>query len=110
MADKLDIGQIVEGKVTGIQPYGAFVAINDDMQGLVHISEITHGYVKDINEHLQIGDLVKVKVINIDEERNKISLSIRATQEEPKKKTEKPKREKNSQGINKTKDKLEKWN
>src|SRR5690625_2233034 len=109
MADKLDIGQIVEGKVTGIQPYGAFVAINDDMQGLVHISEITHGYVKDINEHLQIGDLVKVKVINIDEERNKISLSIRATQEVPKKKTEKPKRENHSQGFNTLKDKLEQW-
>lgn len=66
MSEKFEIGAVVTGKVTGIQPYGAFVALDDSTQGLVHISEITHGFVKDINEHLKVGDEVKVKVLSID--------------------------------------------
>ncbi|WP_337970511.1 S1 domain-containing post-transcriptional regulator GSP13, partial [Virgibacillus salexigens] len=92
-------GQILEGKVTGIQPYGAFVALNVEIQGLVHISEVTHGYVKDINDHLSIGDNVKVKILQIDEENNKISLSIRAT-EEASQKQEKPKQAPTKQQSN----------
>ena len=53
MSENIDTGSIVTGKVTGIQPYGAFVALDENTQGLVHISEITHGYVKDINDHLK---------------------------------------------------------
>ncbi|MDC3412389.1 S1 domain-containing post-transcriptional regulator GSP13 [Aquibacillus sp. 3ASR75-11] len=119
MADKFEVGQIIEGKVAGIQPYGAFVALNEEIQGLVHISEVTHGFVKDINEHLSIGDEVKVKIINIDEEKNKYSLSIRATEEAPKKPEKKAKPQKqqvnkqqednNSAGFNTLKDKLEEW-
>ena len=56
MSEKIETGSILTGKVTGIQPYGAFVALDDNTQGLVHISEITHGYVKDINDHLKVGD------------------------------------------------------
>ena len=48
---KLEV--LLTGKVTGIQPYGAFVALDEQNQGLVHISEITHGFVKDINDHLK---------------------------------------------------------
>jgi len=115
MTNKFEAGQIIEGKVTGIQPYGAFVALDEENQGLVHISEITHGYVKDINEHLSVGDDVKVKVMNVDEERNKVSLSIRATEEAP----QKPVKAKKSQpayqqdndtaGFNTLKDKLQEW-
>ncbi len=83
MSNKLENGQIVEGKVTGIQPYGAFVQLDENTQGLIHISEITHGFVKDINDHLQIGDEVKVKVIEVNEKAKKVSLSIRATEEAP---------------------------
>ena len=83
MAEKFEIGSILTGKVTGIQSYGAFVALDENNQGLVHISEITHGFVKDINEHLKVGDEVKVKVLSVDEEAGKIGLSIRATEEEP---------------------------
>ncbi|MFG6119537.1 S1 domain-containing post-transcriptional regulator GSP13 [Thalassobacillus sp. B23F22_16] len=117
MSEKFETGQVLEGKVTGIQPYGAFVALDDQVQGLVHISEVTHGYVKDINEHLSEGDEVKVKILNIDEKKNKYSLSIRATQEAPKKQ---PRRLRNSQpaqaqtqdnsaGFNTLKDKLQDW-
>lgn len=116
MAEKLEVGQILKGKVTGIQPYGAFVALNDEVQGLVHISEVTHGFVKDINDHLSVGDEVSVKVLNIDEEKNKISLSIRATEEPPKKQQQaKPqakkavKVEENTSGFNTLKEKLEEW-
>ncbi|WP_047979660.1 S1 domain-containing post-transcriptional regulator GSP13 [Ornithinibacillus contaminans] len=115
MTDKFETGQVLTGKVTGIQPYGAFVALNDEVQGLVHISEVTHGYVKDINEHLTVGDEVSVKILSIDEEKNKISLSIRATEETPQKqaKPRQPKKavklEENTSGFNTLKEKLEEW-
>ncbi|MFD2628974.1 S1 domain-containing post-transcriptional regulator GSP13 [Oceanobacillus kapialis] len=118
MTSKFEVGQIVDGKVTGIQPYGAFVALDEETQGLVHISEVTHGFVKDINEHLSTGDEVKVKVLTIDEENNKVSLSIRATEEAPKK-TEKPRKQQthttstqqsnDTAGFNTLKDKLQEW-
>ena len=114
MTEKLEVGQILTGKVTGIQPYGAFVALNEEIQGLVHISEVTHGFVKDINDHLTVGDEVNVKVLNVDEANNKVSLSIRATEEPPKKQA-KPqvkktvKLEENTSGFNTLKDNLEEW-
>ncbi|WP_152655024.1 S1 domain-containing post-transcriptional regulator GSP13 [Oceanobacillus sp. CFH 90083] len=115
MTANVEIGQVIEGKVTGIQPYGAFVAIDGDMQGLVHISEIMHGYVKDINDHLSVGDTVNVKVIQIDEEKGKISLSIRATEDAPKESAKQENNTKNndsnseSSGFNILKDKLQGW-
>lgn len=115
MTSKFEVGQIIEGKVTGIQPYGAFVALNNEIQGLVHISEVTHGYVKDINEHLAVGDAVKVKVLNVDEKSNKVSLSIRATEEAPKKQEQAPRnipaqqQGDGSAGFNSLKGKLEEW-
>ncbi|RWZ54868.1 general stress protein 13 [Halobacillus fulvus] len=116
MSEKFQEGQVLEGKVTGIQPYGAFVALDDQVQGLVHISEVTHGYVKDINEHLSEGDEVQVKILNIDEKNKKYSLSIRATQEAPKaaprrprKQAAAPKQEEAQTGFNTLKDKLEDW-
>ncbi len=117
MTSKIEVDQIIEGKVTGIQPYGAFVALNDDIQGLVHISEVTHGYVKDINEHLTVGDNINVKVLNIDEKNQKVSLSIRATEEAPKQQkqvnrkqpTITQQQDDGSAGFNSLKDKLEEW-
>jgi general stress protein 13 len=111
---KFQEGQVLEGKVTGIQPYGAFVALDDQVQGLVHISEVTHGFVKDINEHLSEGDEVQVKILNIDEAKNKYSLSIRATQDAPKQRPRKQAAPKQQQedaqaGFNTLKDKLEDW-
>ncbi|WP_085991490.1 S1 domain-containing post-transcriptional regulator GSP13 [Oceanobacillus senegalensis] len=115
MTSKFEAGQVLDGKVTGIQPYGAFIALDEETQGLVHISEITHGFVKDINDHLTVGDEVKVKVLNVDEEKNKVSLSIRATEEAPKqqakpaKKQQAPKQESDTAGFNTLKDKLQEW-
>ncbi|AGK55448.1 MAG: ral stress protein 13 [Bacillus sp. (in: firmicutes)] len=125
MSDTIQVGSIIVGKVTGIQPYGAFVSLDENTQGLVHISEITHGYVKDINDHLKVGDEVNVKVLSIDKEAGKIGLSIRATEEAPanQPETSKPKKPKKraatitpiqndpelSQGFNTLKDKLQEW-
>ena len=81
MDPKYKVGDVVTGKVTGIQPYGAFVALDDETQGLVHISEITYGYVKDVHEFIKVGDEITVKILDVDEEQKKISLSIRVLQE-----------------------------
>ncbi|NLY74486.1 MAG: S1 RNA-binding domain-containing protein [Firmicutes bacterium] len=74
----LEVGQIVEGKVTGITNFGAFIELPDGQTGLVHISEVAAEYVKDINQFLKQNDLVKVKVLNMD--KGKIGLSIRQAQ------------------------------
>lgn len=76
----LEVGQIVEGKVSGITGFGAFVDLPDGETGLVHISEVARNYVKDINEHLSMGQTVKVKVLTLDD-KGKISLSIKKAQE-----------------------------
>ncbi|WP_059103677.1 S1 domain-containing post-transcriptional regulator GSP13 [Shouchella shacheensis] len=116
-----EVGSIIEGKVTGIKPFGAFVAIDEKKQGLVHISEVAHGYVKDIQDVLTVGDEVKVKIMSIDEESGKISLSIRATQEAPARPATKPRSggyaggrkpqaaQKQQQGFNTLEDKLKDW-
>ena len=83
MAKKIEVGDVLTGKVTGIQPYGAFVALDEQTQGLVHISEITYGFVKDVNEFLSVGEEIQVKVLDVDAEQKKISLSIRELQEVP---------------------------
>jgi S1 RNA binding domain protein len=70
------VGSILEGKVTGITKFGAFVALPGNKSGLVHISEIAYSYVNDINEHLSEGQTVTVKVIGIDGN-NRINLSIK---------------------------------
>ena len=79
----LELGSIVEGKVTRVMPFGAFVALGANKVGLVHISEVSNGYVTDINEHLKVGDSVMVKVLKIDE-KGKISLSIKQSTEKKK--------------------------
>lgn len=71
------IGNIFEGTVTGIQPYGAFVSLNEHTQGLIHVSEIQSGFTKNIHDVLQVGQKVRVQIIDIDEYSQKISLSRR---------------------------------
>lgn len=72
----MEVGQIIEGKVTGITNFGVFISVGDNQSGLVHISEVSDGFVKDINDILSIGDDVKVKVLKISPD-GKINLSIR---------------------------------
>lgn len=76
----IEVGTIVSGKVTGITNFGAFIDLGDRKTGLVHISEISDSYIKDINEVLSVGDEVKIKVMTIAAD-GKIGLSIRKAQE-----------------------------
>jgi S1 RNA binding domain protein len=72
----IEVGSIVEGTVTGITHFGAFVELSNGQTGLVHISEVANTYVKDINEYLKKQDKVKVKVLSVDSG-GKIGLSIK---------------------------------
>ncbi len=72
----LEVGIILEGKVTGITKFGAFVALPEGQTGLIHISEVANDYVKEVSDFLKDGDIVKVKVINLDPN-GKIGLSIK---------------------------------
>lgn len=83
------VGSILEGKVTGITKFGAFVALPEDKSGLVHISEIAYSYVSEVSEHLKEGQEVLVKVIGIDQS-NRINLSIKQAQQPPQRQEEQP--------------------
>ena len=78
---ELTVGTILEGKVKTITKFGAFIALPDNMTGMVHISEVAHAYVSDIREHLTEGQEVKVLVLGT--ENGKINLSIKKTQAPP---------------------------
>ena len=80
---ELAVGQIVEGKITGITNFGVFVDLGDSKSGMVHISEVAQTYVSEIREHVKENDQVKVKVLAISED-GKISLSIKRAMEEQK--------------------------
>ena len=88
--NQIEINSIVQGKVIKIKPFGAIMLIDDRIQGLVHISNISHSHVKDINEHINVGDIIDVKVLSVDAEASRVSLSIKDLIEPPVKVPEKP--------------------
>lgn len=71
------VGDIVEGTVSGIQNYGVFVDLEDGYNGLIHISEISKKFVKNINDYVNIGEKINVKIVEINEENSKCKLSIK---------------------------------
>ncbi|MBM7616469.1 general stress protein 13 [Weissella uvarum] len=75
------IGDILTGTVTGIQPYGAFVQLDESTQGLIHISECRSAYIKHVANELSIGQTIQVMILDIDEYDQKISLSQRSLQD-----------------------------
>ena len=75
--DEIKINDIIEVTVTGIQKYGVFVLIDNQYDGLIHISEISSGYVKNINDYIKIKDKIFAQVVDIDKENNKFKLSIK---------------------------------
>lgn len=81
---QLEIGEVLEGKVTGITKFGAFVALPNGQSGLVHISEIANGFVTDVHEYVSEGQSVKVKVIGINEGKINLSIKKAEAQERPK--------------------------
>lgn len=96
---QMQTGSILQGKVSGLAPFGAFVEFEKGVSGLVHISEVSDEYVEDVSEHLKIGQEVKVKVLSVDPQ-GKISLSIKKASENPKKNKRIQKKPDNSIGSN----------
>ena len=77
--ENYQVGQVVTGRVVQIKEYGAFIELEPGLDGLVHISEVAHKRVNDISEELSIGQTVEAKILEIDTERKRISLSIKQT-------------------------------
>ncbi|MDQ0216185.1 S1 RNA binding domain protein [Oikeobacillus pervagus] len=99
----IEVGSKLQGKVTGITNFGAFVELPEGSTGLVHISEVADNYVKDINDHLKVGDQVEVKVINVEKD-GKIGLSIRKAKDQPRQSrphSQRPRHKGNDQRNNK---------
>ncbi len=88
----IEVGSKLEGKVTGITNFGAFVELKEGTTGLVHISEVADKFVKDINDYLSIGETVKVKVINVEKD-GKIGLSIKKAKDRRRQKSERERNE-----------------
>ena len=78
---KVKVGDIVECVVTGVQSYGAFVLIDDRINGLIHISEISKGYVRNIEDFVRVGDTVFVKILELDEEELRAKVSLKEIRE-----------------------------
>ena len=100
--------EIINGCVTGIEKYGIFVSLDEYYSGLIHISEITDGFVKDINNYVSIGETIRVRVIETDDDSFHVKLSIKDLNYKLD--------NKNKSGINETKSgyntleyQLEKW-
>ena len=93
----IEVGNVFEGRVTGVKPFGAFVALPEGRVGMVHISEVSNEFVQDITAVLHDGDTVKVQVINVAPD-GKIALSIKRTQPAPERAPRQPHGERSGNG------------
>ena len=93
----IEVGNVFEGRVTGVKPFGAFVALPEGRVGMVHISEVSNEFVQDIAAVLHDGDTVKVQVINVAPD-GKIALSIKRTQPAPERAPRQPHGERSGNG------------
>lgn len=75
--NSINVGNIVKGQITGVTPYGVFVSLEDDYSGLVHISEVSDKFVKDLPTLFNISDIINVKILEIDEDKREVKLSIK---------------------------------
>ena len=94
----IEVGSKLKGKVTGITNFGAFVELKKGTTGLVHISEVADNYVKDINDHLAVGDEINVKVINVEKD-GKIGLSIKKAKDPAKRRRSQKERPENFDSL-----------
>lgn len=93
----IEVGMILEGKVSGITKFGAFVDLTESKTGMVHISEVAPTFVNEINDFVKIGQTVKVKVLSV--ENGKISLSIKQALPKEQQNPRKPRGDKNDRGF-----------
>ena len=90
-------GMVLEGVVTNVTKFGAFVDVGVHQDGLVHISELSNRYIKDASDVVKVGQIVKVKVLSADAKTKRIALSIKALQEPPAKPANEPAKNANPQ-------------
>ncbi len=106
------VGMTVYGKVTGIKPYGVFVKFDDGVTGLIHISEISNGFVKNIDHFMNIDEYVMTKIIDIDKEHKQLRLSFKALSQNTRKYTKRIKYEglpESNKGFGTLRDKMPEW-
>lgn len=77
MAEEYKVGDIIKGQVTGIENYGIFINIDPWYDGLIHISEISEGFVKNVHDYVKIGETIYCQIIDVDEENLQLKLSIK---------------------------------
>lgn len=102
-------GKIVKATVTGIESYGAFVTLDEYYSGLIHISEISHGFVKNISDFLTIGEEISVQILEVDEEQSHLKLSIKNINYKKEKKIKKTKIQETNLGFKTLAYKLPIW-
>ncbi len=74
---KYQVGDIVTVSVTGVEKYGIFVGLDEYYSGLIHISEISSGFVRNVNDYVNLGEVIRAKVLEIDEDTLHVKLSIK---------------------------------
>ena len=74
---KYSVGETIKCVVSGIEPYGVFVTVDDYYTGLIHISEVSEDFVRDVNDYVHINEEIYAKIISIDENNNQMKLSIK---------------------------------
>lgn len=83
LAKKYKLNDTITAPISRISKFGAFMDLEGGIQGLIHLSEISHGVVKDIRDHIKVGEDVTAKIINFEPEKKRIGLSLKALQEAP---------------------------
>lgn len=98
-------GEYIKANVTDIKPYGAFVSLEDNYSGLIHISEISDGYVKNITDFINVGDVLNAKIMEVNETKHQIKLSVKDTLAKGKR----MKIQETRNGFKPLKDNLDEW-
>lgn len=112
LIDQYKVGMTVYGRITGIKPYGAFVAFDDGVTGLIHISELSNGFVRNVSHFVKVNDYLMLKVIDIDKEHKQLRLSFKALEQNTRKYQKKTKFEgmpTNNIGFNSLREEMNKW-
>lgn len=94
---EIEKDMVLKGTVTRLEKFGAFVEIGAERPGLVHISEMTHGYIKDPTEIIKQGDEIEVKVLSVNRQKRQIKLSMKALEEPPVKEQKEPRSSKKTE-------------
>lgn len=110
--DDYKVGMTVYGRISGIKPYGAFVSFDDGICGLIHISEVSNGFVRNISNFINIGDYCLLKVIDVDKEHRQLRLSFKALEQNTRKHQKRVRFEgmpESVKGFGSIRDKMDEW-